>query len=80
MKVMTVFGTRPEAVKMAPLVKELAARPEFESHAALRRRPQMLDSVTGYFRIVPDFDLDIRSQVNRFTPSPPSAFLGWNRC
>jgi UDP-N-acetylglucosamine 2-epimerase (non-hydrolysing) len=60
MKVMTVFGTRPEAVKMAPLVKELAARPEFESLCCVTaQHRQMLDSVLDIFRIVPDYDLDI---------------------
>ena len=45
-KVMTIFGTRPEAIKMAPLVKELEGRPEFESWCCVTaQHRQMLDSV-----------------------------------
>ena len=47
-KVMTIFGTRPEAIKMAPLVKELEGRPEFESWCCVTaQHRQMLDSVLG---------------------------------
>lgn len=59
-RVMTIFGTRPEAVKMAPLVKELERRPEFESICCVTaQHRQMLDSVLGAFGIHPDYDLDI---------------------
>ncbi len=49
-KVMTVFGTRPEAIKMAPLVKELKSRPEIEQITCVTaQHRQMLDSGTGDF-------------------------------
>ncbi len=59
-KVMLVFGTRPETIKMAPLVKELSARPEFDCKVCVTaQHRQMLDQVLGAFHIVPDYDLDI---------------------
>ncbi len=59
-KVMLVFGTRPETIKMAPLVKELKARPEFEALVCVTaQHRQMLDQVLNAFQIVPDYDLDI---------------------
>ena len=59
-KVMSVFGTRPETIKMAPLVKELEAREEFESLVCVTaQHRQMLDQVLEAFSITPDYDLDI---------------------
>ena len=59
-KVMTVFGTRPEAIKMAPLVKELEKREEVESVVAVTaQHRQMLDQVLEIFDITPDYDLNI---------------------
>lgn len=59
-KVMTVFGTRPEAIKMAPLVKELESRAEIESIVCVTaQHRQMLDQVMNFFEITPDYDLDI---------------------
>lgn len=59
-KVMSVFGTRPEAIKMAPLVLELDSRPEFESIVCVTaQHRQMLDGVLDCFSISPDYDLDI---------------------
>ncbi len=60
-KVLTVFGTRPEAIKMAPLVKELEKYPEtFESIVCVTaQHRQMLDQVLNLFNIKPDYDLDI---------------------
>ncbi len=61
---MLVFGTRPEAIKMAPLVKTLAARPEeFTTIVAVTgQHRQMLDQVLHLFDIVPDYDLNIMQQ------------------
>jgi len=60
MKILTVFGTRPEAIKMAPLVKLLAQQPEFESRVCVTaQHRQMLDQVLELFEIRPDYDLDI---------------------
>lgn len=59
-KVMTIFGTRPEAIKMAPLVKELKARKEIECIVCVTaQHRQMLDQVLETFEIKPDFDLNI---------------------
>ena len=62
-KVMTVFGTRPEAIKMAPLVKELKSRKEIECIVCVTaQHRQMLDQVLEVFNIKPDYDLDIMQQ------------------
>ena len=62
-KVMTVFGTRPEAIKMAPLVKELKSRKEIECIVCVTaQHRQMLDQVLNVFEIKPDYDLDIMKQ------------------
>lgn len=62
-KVMTVFGTRPEAIKMAPLVKELESREEIQSIVAVTaQHRQMLDQVLEIFNITPDYDLDIMKE------------------
>ena len=59
-RVMTVFGTRPEAIKMCPLVLELRSRPEIECIVCLTaQHRQMLDSVMEIFGIEGDYDLDI---------------------
>ena len=59
-KVMTIFGTRPEAIKMAPLVKELESREEIESIVCVTaQHREMLDQVLETFEITPDYDLNI---------------------
>jgi len=59
-KVLTVFGTRPEAIKMAPLVHELKKYPELETYVCVTaQHRQMLDQVLEIFQIEPDFDLNI---------------------
>ena len=60
---MSVFGTRPEAIKMAPLVLELKRRPELESIVCVTaQHREMLDQVLHIFEIVPDYDLNIMKQ------------------
>ena len=62
-KVISIFGTRPEAIKMAPLVKELEKRKEIESIVVVTaQHRQMLDSVLETFNIKPDYDLNIMKQ------------------
>lgn len=62
-KVMTVFGTRPEAIKMAPLVKELEKAEGIESIVAVTaQHREMLDQVLDLFEIKPDYDLNIMSK------------------
>ena len=62
-KVMSIFGTRPEAIKMAPLVKELEKREEIESIVCVTaQHREMLDQVLVTFGIVPDYDLNMMKQ------------------
>ena len=59
-KVLTVFGTRPEAIKMAPLVRMLASQCDIEAKVCVTaQHRQMLDQVLQLFGIVPDFDLNL---------------------
>ena len=63
-KIMLVFGTRPEAIKMAPLVKEFQKRPnEFQTIVCVTgQHREMLDQVLHIFEITPDYDLNIMKQ------------------
>ena len=59
-KIMLVFGTRPEAIKMCPLVNELKKRPAFQTVVCVTgQHRQMLDQVLQAFNVVPDYDLSI---------------------
>ena len=59
-KVMLVFGTRPEAIKMCPLVNELKTRKNIETIVCVTgQHRQMLDQVLDAFHVVPDYDLSI---------------------
>lgn len=61
--IMLVFGTRPEAIKMCPLVKELRNRTGIETVVCVTgQHRQMLDQVLGYFEVVPDYDLSIMKE------------------
>ena len=63
LRVMTVFGTRPEAIKMCPVVKELESRDDFETIVCVTgQHRQMLDSVLELFDVAPRYDLDIMRQ------------------
>jgi UDP-N-acetylglucosamine 2-epimerase (non-hydrolysing) len=68
-KVMTIFGTRPEAIKMAPLVLELQKYPDvFDSVVTVTaQHRQMLDQVLDIFQIKPDYDLNIMKQRQTLT-------------
>lgn len=62
-KVMSIFGTRPEAIKMAPLVKELESRNEVESIVCVTaQHREMLDQVLETFNIKPNYDLNIMKE------------------
>ena len=62
-KVMLVFGTRPEAIKMAPLVKELEKNSEIDVKVCVTaQHREMLDQVLEIFKITPDYDLDIMTK------------------
>ena len=59
-KVMLVFGTRPEAIKMCPLVNELKTRKTIETVVCVTgQHRQMLDQVLDTFEVVPDYDLSV---------------------
>ncbi len=76
-KVMTVFGTRPEAIKMAPLVHELEKNENIESIVCVTaQHRQMLDQVLEIFNIKPDYDLDIMKQRQTLTTITTSALEG----
>ena len=76
-KVMSIFGTRPEAIKMAPLVKELERREETESIVCVTaQHRQMLDQVLDTFEIKPDYDLNIMKQGQTLSDITTAALLG----
>ena len=76
-KVMTIFGTRPEAIKMAPLVKELKSREKIECIVCVTaQHRQMLDQVLNTFEIVPDYDLDIMKQGQTLSDITSRALKG----
>ena len=76
-KVMSVFGTRPEAIKMAPLVKELARCDEIESICCVTaQHRQMLDSVLEVFDLKPDWDLDIMTPRQTLSTITSKCILG----
>ncbi len=77
LKVMTVFGTRPEAIKMAPLVKALEASPDMEPIVTVTaQHREMLDQVLHLFQIEPTFDLNIMSAGQTLYDVTTKALLG----
>ena len=76
-RVMTIFGTRPEAIKMAPLVKELEGRETLESLCCVTaQHREMLDSVLDIFGIKPDFDLNIMEPRQTLSTITTKCLLG----
>ena len=76
-RVMSVFGTRPEAIKMAPLVLELAKREEIESICCVTaQHREMLDSVLNVFELRPDYDLDIMEAQQTLSSITSKTILG----
>lgn len=76
-KIMSVFGTRPEAIKMAPLVKALARCPDLESICCLTgQHREMLDSVMEIFNLRGDFDLNIMEQRQTLSTITTKTLLG----
>ncbi len=77
LKVMSVFGTRPEAIKMAPLVKALQANDEIESVVCLTgQHREMLDSVMEIFRLTGDYDLHIMEKRQTLSTITTKTLLG----
>lgn len=76
-KVMTVFGTRPETIKMAPVVKELQSREEIETIVCVTaQHREMLDQVLEAFQIVPDYDLNIMKKGQTLTDITSGVLIG----
>lgn len=76
-KVMTIFGTRPEAIKMAPLVKELEKRKEIKSIVCVTaQHREMLDQVLSIFKITPDYDLNIMKQGQTLSEITSRVLMG----
>ena len=77
LRVMSVFGTRPEAIKMCPLVKELQKCPKIESIVCLTgQHRQMLDQVTEIFGVEADYDLNIMRPRQTLTTITSDILLG----
>ena len=80
LKVMSIFGTRPEAIKMAPVVLELQRQPEIESVVAVTaQHREMLDQVLKLFAIRPNFDLNIMSEEQTLFDITSRALLGLDK-
>ena len=79
-KIMSVFGTRPEAIKMAPLVKELGKYDDLESICCLTgQHREMLDSVMEIFKLQADFDLNIMEKRQTLSTITTKTLLGMER-
>ena len=80
LKVMSIFGTRPEAIKMAPVVLELRKHSEVESSVTVTaQHREMLDQVLRLFDIRPDFDLNIMSEGQTLFDITSRALLGLDK-
>ncbi|PTL37365.1 UDP-N-acetylglucosamine 2-epimerase (non-hydrolyzing) [Alkalicoccus saliphilus] len=76
-KIMTIFGTRPEAIKMCPLVLELNKREDLESIVTVTgQHREMLDQVLGIFGVIPDEDLNIMQERQTLTDVTTRALEG----
>ena len=77
LKILSVFGTRPEAIKMAPVVKALAAESTFECRVCVTaQHRQMLDQVLELFAIRPDFDLNLMKPGQDLSDITSNVLLG----
>jgi len=77
MKVLTIFGTRPEAIKMAPLVKKLDAEEGIDSVLCVTaQHREMLDQVLSLFMLAPDYDLDIMKANQTISRITAEVILG----
>lgn len=76
-KVLSVFGTRPEAIKMCPLVKELEKHEEIESVVCVTaQHRQMLDQVLEIFKVTPDYDLNLMKDRQTLTTITTTVLTG----
>ena len=76
-KVLSIFGTRPEAIKMAPVVKELEQYPDsiVSRVCVTAQHREMLDQVLGLFDITPDYDLDLMLPNQTLSRANSAIFL-----
>lgn len=77
-KIMLVFGTRPEAIKMCPLVKELQSREELKTIVCVSgQHREMLKQVLDVFDVTPDYDLDMKKRKKdpKIHPKPTARRL-----
>lgn len=80
MKILSVFGTRPEAIKMAPLVKALNEHPLFDAKVCVTGQHRlMLDQVLDLFAIKPDFDLDLMAKDQTLSSLTQKVLAGMER-
>src|SRR3970040_36295 len=76
MKILSVFGTRPEAIKMAPIVRLLSQTNQIESRVCVTaQHRQMLDQVLELFQIKPDYDLDLMRDNQSLAAISASIFI-----
>jgi len=74
---LTIFGTRPEAIKMGPLVQALNANPAFDSHLCVTgQHREMLDQVLGIFDLIPQYDLDVMEAGQSLSQLTSKILLG----
>lgn len=77
LRVLSVFGTRPEAIKMAPVVRALAAAPDFDARVCVTgQHREMLDQVLSLFAITPDYDLNLMKPRQDLTDTTAAVLLG----
>ena len=79
-KILSVFGTRPEAIKMAPLVKKLESDSRFNAAVCVTgQHREMLDQVLNIFGIIPDYDLGVMKPNQSLASLTCSVLTGMNR-
>jgi len=77
MKILVIFGTRPEAIKLAPVIQELRKYPDFETIVVVTaQHRELLDQVLHLFNIIPDYDLDIMQPAQSVFDVTSRALLG----
>lgn len=80
LRVMSVFGTRPDTIKMAPVVAALAALPSIEAMVCVSaQHRQMLDALLEFFEIEPDYDLDIMQEGQSLTEITTRVLTGMEK-
>lgn len=76
-KIMVVFGTRPEAIKMCPLIKVLKTREELKTIVCVTgQHKEMLDQVLKVFEVVPDYNLSVMKEKQTLFDN--QKYIGWN--